>query len=90
MTSQLLPNGSSSIPNLTAGASNSDDTRTRVTVIFSWMSWVVIVQIVVVAGVFVAEDVVGAVALDFVDLLRAARGPRAVVEALGVVVGGGG
>ena len=48
-----------------------------------------IVRIVVVAGVFVAEDVVGAVALDFVDLLRAERGPRAVVEALGVAVEGG-
>ena len=57
--------------------------------IFSWTSRVVTVRIVAVAGVFVAEDVVGAVALDFVDLLRAARGPRAVVEALEVAVGGG-
>jgi hypothetical protein len=45
---------------------------------------------VVGAGVFVAEDVVVVGALDFVGLLRAARGPRAEVEALGVTVVEGG
>jgi hypothetical protein len=38
------------------------------------------------AGVFVAEDMVGAGALDSADLLRAARGPRAGAEVVGVAV----